>query len=186
MKLADKFELSRGRALDDVEAELKGLRAELSALKAGATGAATPPPIATSWRYNAAEFPFFSDNIYALEQAGDQVKRWIGPEPRLDLELRLRRDVRYEAEICIIDIAVQGGLDGFEVRVDGEPVDHRFEEGAVKFDIQDNLAAFRRGVGLEMSVAMAEPFVRRPGDGDEDQRILSFSISDIRITRQAD
>ena len=94
MKLADKFELSRGRALDDVEAELKGLRAELSALKAGATGAATPPPIATSWRYNAAEFPFFSDNIYALEQAGDQVKRWIGPEPRLDLELRLRRDVR--------------------------------------------------------------------------------------------
>ncbi|MEL6365352.1 MAG: hypothetical protein AAFR11_11000 [Pseudomonadota bacterium] len=186
MKLADKFELSRGRALDDIEQELQGLRAELAGLKAGAVGAATPPPVASSWRYDATEFPFFSENVYALEVAGDQMKRWVGPEPRLSLDLRLRRDLRYRAEVRVVDIAVPGGEGGFQAVVDGELVPHKFQAGVAIFDIQDNLAAFRRGAGLNAALVMDEPFVRRPSDADEDRRILSFSISSVRISRLDD
>ena len=189
MKLADKFELSRGRALDEIEQTLEDLRDQISDLKQassttlGAASAPMPPPIASEWVYGAREFPFFTENLYVLEDEGEFPKRWVGPDASLHLALRLRRDLRYSVAVKVADFAVPGGETGLEVLVDGQPIAHDYEEATIRFEAPDNLAAFQRGEGLSFAVRIADEFVRRPSESDADQRTLSFSITSIEVMR---
>ena len=134
----------------------------------------------SKWHYDV-RFPAFTlDNVYGLERVGRIVKRWVGPEPFIELPLFLDRSVQYEFDVRLADFANDEVKEGFALLVNGEDLpwistDKMLYKAVIPQDRRVNASDITRIVlGCRDGTRTATPATGDP-------RTLWFSISSIDV-----
>jgi hypothetical protein len=128
------------------------------------------------WAYDAS-FPIDAENVYEAEYWDNRVKRWIGPEPDLNIKPRLRARRSYILSANIPDFVSQDAADGFGIRVNGVAI--TIKKGAPNI-YEGTFYVEHDGF---QDIALFTHVARSPAElsGSKDRRVLSFSIASIII-----
>lgn len=163
----------------DVEAGLAALEDKVQALSVAISTLIDDAESRRSpvvWTYDA-RFPIDAANIYEAEFWDHNIKRWVGPEPSLDIWPVLRAGRTYRLTVNVVDFITQEGRDTFGARINGIEVKLEAAGGGVF------TATFGTDFDGEQSIVLHTDVAISPAElyGSEDQRKLSFSIANILI-----
>jgi hypothetical protein len=194
------FSISAYDFLDELEKDLERLRERVAALegKARKSDEVTrfssdgddlqniEPPTRTHWSYHASTAARFSDNFYDRERSGQAWKRWVGPLPFILIPLHVRRDIDYLLTVELGEFANPQARDEFSLKVDGREAAWR-QAGDRLFSavIPASAEMQQQGRGLFLELGIPEPLLRRPAAGDNDRRVLAFSVIAIVVEPEA-
>ena len=134
----------------------------------------------TVWTYDA-RFPAQHSNIYEAEYWDTIVKRWVGPEPKLEFAPNLRGNRNYLLVARIPDFITPDAEREFRISVNG--IRLRFRELATRvfeaefFAVSDG----EQILTFETSVAETPQLIF----GTDDMRKLAFSISSVSVVEKA-
>ncbi len=135
---------------------------------------------AKRWYYDV-RFPnYLFSNVYALENANDRIKRWVGPARTLEFSVMIDRSMQYELITTVIDFISNAVRDEFVLLVDDEEVPWISERQGVYSAIIPEDRRPRLDARTRLALG-PRPTAEAPAPAPGDLRTLWFSLASIGI-----